>query len=328
MMTQTFAVVLAAGKGSRMKSDLPKVLHPVCGKPMVQHITDKLTNLNFNQIVTVVGHKSDMVKKQLGDTVDYAMQNEQLGTAHAVKMAERQLAEKEGTTLIITGDTPLVTEETLEELLQHHQETNASATILTMNTEDPSGYGRIIRNNQGQVERIVEQKDASEEELAIKEVNSGIFCFDNKQLFTSLQKVSTNNNQSEYYLPDVIEILKNEGNIISASSTDDIEEGLGVNDRLQLSNAEQILRNRILDLHMTNGVTITDPSTAYIEADVTIGQDTTIEPRVHLRGKTKIGSSCVIGPDVDLIDFEAEDKTKISNFSMTNDLCKMPIGNE
>lgn len=325
-MRSLYAIVLAAGKGTRMKSDLPKVLHPVCGKPMVEHITDHLKNLNIDEIVTVVGHKKEMIQNQLGTSVQYAVQEEQLGTAHAVNMSKELLGDREGTTLIITGDTPLVSEQTLDYLLEHHHQTNAAATILTMLPEDPSGYGRIVRSAAGNVKRIVEQKDASEDEKEIQEVNTGIFCFDNQLLFSALSEVDSDNNQSEYYLPDVIEILQTKQHTISASVMEDVEEGLGINDRIQLSKAEQIMQSRILEHHMKNGVTIVDPQTTFIEADVVIGRDTMIEPRTHLRGQTRIGKHCVIGPDVDLLDYDVKDQMKIHNFSMTNDVCSIPLG--
>ncbi len=327
-MSQTFAVVLAAGKGTRMKSDLPKVLHQVCGKPMVEHVIDQLNRLSIDQVVTVIGHQSERVKDQLGSSVDYAYQAEQLGTAHAVKTCQAPLGHKEGSTFIITGDTPLISSETLSKCLDLHRETTSAATILTMLPEDPTGYGRIIRNEEGQVERIVEEKDASEQERAVNEVNSGIFCFDNRLLFEALDRVSTDNEQGEYYLPDVIEVLKSQGERVSATSVQDVEEGLGINDRSQLAKAEKILQKRIIEHHMENGVTIVDPLSTYIGVDVTIGRDTIIEPRTHLRGKTQIGENCIIGPDVDLEDYQAADRTKVQNFSRTNDVSVMPYVKE
>lgn len=327
-MSQTNAVVLAAGKGTRMKSDLPKVLHKVCGKPMVEHVIDQLNHLSIDQIVTVVGHQKERVQEQLGSSVDFAHQVEQLGTAHAVKTCHELLGHQEGATLIITGDTPLISSETLAKCLDLHRETKSAATILTMLPEDPTGYGRIIRNEAGEVERIVEEKDASEEERAVNEVNSGIFCFDNRLLFEALDLVSTDNEQGEYYLPDVIEVLKSKGERISAISVQDVEEGLGINNRSQLAKAEKILQKRIIEHHMENGVTIIDPLSTYIEADVTIGADTVIEPRTHLRGKTQIGENCIIGPDVDLEDYKAKDRTKVQNSSRTNDVTAMPYVNE
>ncbi|KGX91104.1 N-acetylglucosamine-1-phosphate uridyltransferase [Pontibacillus halophilus JSM 076056 = DSM 19796] len=323
-MNETYAVVLAAGKGTRMKSDLPKVLHPVCGKPMVQHIIDRLRAISVSEIVTVVGHKAEMIQEHVGDSVRYALQEEQLGTAHAVMMAKDDLAGKPGTTLILTGDTPLITERTLANLANYHRETGAAATILTSLVDDATGYGRIVRDDTGDVARIVEHKDATEEEKAITEINTGMFCFDNELLFEALDNVSTDNVQGEYYLPDVIEILKKAGHTISATSTSRVEEGFGVNDRIQLSRAEHMMRERILELHMNNGVTIIDPSSTYIGADVVVGRDSKIEPRVHLRGQTIIGERCVIGPNVDIMDFKAEASTKIHNYSMTYDVCKMP----
>ncbi|UOQ46537.1 bifunctional UDP-N-acetylglucosamine diphosphorylase/glucosamine-1-phosphate N-acetyltransferase GlmU [Halobacillus salinarum] len=321
---QRFAVILAAGKGTRMKSDLPKVLHTICGQPMVQHVIDQLTATGVKEIITIVGHQSEMVKNKIGPSVHYAFQEEQLGTAHAVKMSSSLLEDKKGTTLVITGDTPLITSETLERCFDYHEESKAAATVITMSPEDPSGYGRIVRNDQGGVERIVEHKDADEKELQIQEVNTGIFCFDNELLFASLEQVSSDNSQGEYYLPDVIEILKEQGRKIAAIGVHNLEEGFGINDRTQLARAEKILQKRILVGHMKNGVTIIDPDSTYIETEVTIGKDTVIQPHSYLRGHTRIGEKCVIGPNVDLIDYRCDHNTKIQNFSMTNDISAIP----
>lgn len=310
-MIQKFAVVLAAGQGTRMKSKLYKVLHPVCGKPMVQHIVDRLKLLEINQIVVVVGHGAEQVKQQLGQSVQYAFQGQQLGTAHAVMMSTDLLKEKQGITVVVTGDTPLIKEETLKRLMEQHIETGAAATILTTVLDDPTGYGRVLRLQDGSVQRIVEHKDASEEERRVQEINTGIFCFDNQKLFSALSQVNNNNVQGEYYLPDVIEILKEQDEIISAYLTPDAEDGMGVNDRVQLSQAEQILRKRINEQHMRAGVSIIDPNSTYIEAEVIIGADTVLQPGTFLRGKTIIGEDCIIGPQADLTDTTVENGVSI-----------------
>jgi bifunctional UDP-N-acetylglucosamine pyrophosphorylase / glucosamine-1-phosphate N-acetyltransferase len=317
-MSQKYAVVLAAGQGTRMKSKLYKVLHSVCGKPMVQHIVDHLNHLMMNEIVVVVGHGADMVKEQLGDRVQYALQEQQLGTAHAVMMCRDLLQDKTGTTMVLTGDTPLIKEETLARLIEHHEQTGAAATILTTEVQDATGYGRIVRNSLGTVARIVEHKDATEEERQICEINTGIFCFDNQKLFSALTNVKNDNVQGEYYLPDVIEILKEQEEVISAYLTPDYEEGLGVNDRVQLAKAEAVLRNRINEKHMRNGVTIIDPASTYIEADVVIGSDSIVHPGTMLRGKTVIGEDCKIGPNADLTNTIMEDQVKVQ-YSVVTD---------
>lgn len=299
-MTTRYAVILAAGQGTRMKSKLYKVLHPVCGKPMVQHVVDQVEKLQVDSIVTVIGHGSEKVKAQLGNSVNYVYQQEQLGTAHAVIQAKNILGDKEGVTLVICGDTPLMTSETIEALFLQHEKMGAKATILTARASKPDGYGRIVRNEMGVVEKIVEHKDATEAERKITEINTGTYLFDNALLFQALNNVSNENVQGEYYLPDVIEILKQQGEIVSAFQTIDFDETIGVNDRIALSEAEAIMRKRINEQHMRNGVTIMDPLNTYIEADVMIKEDTVIYPGTMLKGATVIGSDCVIGPNTEI----------------------------
>ncbi|AMM91253.1 bifunctional UDP-N-acetylglucosamine diphosphorylase/glucosamine-1-phosphate N-acetyltransferase GlmU [Peribacillus simplex] len=310
-MSNRYAIILAAGQGTRMKSKLYKVLHPVCGKPMVQHVIDQVNQLQIEDIVTVIGHGAEKVQEQLGDSCEYALQGQQLGTAHAVMQAESVLSDKSGTTLVICGDTPLIKAETMKELIALHEQSQAKATILTAYADNPAGYGRVLRGGGGLVEKIVEHKDATDEEKYVKEINTGTYCFDNQALFSALKKVSNENVQGEYYLPDVIEILKQEGEVVTAFQSSDFEETLGVNDRVALSQAEQILRKRINESHMRNGVTIIDPLTTFIEADVQIGQDTVINPGSCIKGNSIIGQDCLIGPNTEIKNCEIGDGTEI-----------------
>jgi bifunctional UDP-N-acetylglucosamine pyrophosphorylase/glucosamine-1-phosphate N-acetyltransferase len=310
-MTERFAVILAAGQGTRMKSSLYKVLHPVCDKPMVQHVVDHIREAEIDRIVTVIGHGAEKVKAQLGERSKYVLQEEQLGTAHAVMQADQLLSNKEGITVVICGDTPLISSATMKSLMEHHQSSKAKATILTAHTNDPSGYGRIIRNNEGLVEKIVEHKDANDNELKINEINTGTYCFDNQALFSSLKKVGNENSQGEYYLPDVIEILKEQGEIISAYQTTDFEETLGVNDRIALSKAEKIMQRKINEQHMKNGVSFIDAEHTYISAEATIGRDTVVYPGTFIKGRTIIGEDCVIGPHSEIVNCEIGDATEI-----------------
>lgn len=312
-MEARYAIILAAGKGTRMKSKLYKVLHPVSGKPMVEHIINRVSETNPDEIITIVGHGAEQVKAQLGERSEYALQAEQLGTGHAVLQAASFLEGKKGTTLVISGDTPLLTTETLNNLFEYHQGKNASATILTAHAQNPTGYGRIIRDHVGIVEKIVEQKDASPEEARVQEINTGTYCFDNEALFTALNKVGTNNAQGEYYLTDIIEILKEDGNTVAAYQTEDFEESMGVNDRIALAKANEIMRKRINEAHMTNGVSFVDPASTYIDAGVVIGSDTVIEAGVQLQGETVIGMDCMIGAHSRIVDSVIEDNVVITN---------------
>lgn len=306
-MTERYGIILAAGKGTRMKSKLYKVLHPVCGKPMVEHIINRVEETQPQEIITIVGHGAEMVKEQLGNRSEYALQAEQLGTGHAVMQAAQFLEGKKGTTLVISGDTPLLTTATLNNLFEYHQGKNASATILTAQAPNPAGYGRIIRDHVGIVEKIVEQKDASPEEARVKEINTGTYCFDNELLFDALGKLNTDNAQGEYYLTDIIEILKSEGKIVAAYQTEDFDESLGVNDRVALAEANRIMRNRINHQHMVNGVSFINPAATYIDAGVEIGAETVIEPGVYLKGQTVIGSECLITSGSEIVDSKIGD---------------------
>ncbi|EON74643.1 bifunctional UDP-N-acetylglucosamine diphosphorylase/glucosamine-1-phosphate N-acetyltransferase GlmU [Lysinibacillus sphaericus] len=310
-MSNIFAVILAAGQGTRMKSKLYKVLHPVCGKPMVQHVVDHIQYLGVNRIVTVVGHGAEKVQHQLGEKSEYVLQAEQLGTAHAVQQAQAVLGNEEGTTLVVCGDTPLIRPETMKALFEHHQAKNAKATILTAVAENPTGYGRILRGDNGQVKQIVEQKDATAAQQLVKEINTGTYCFDNKMLFETLKHVKNDNVQGEYYLPDVIELLQKQGDIVEAFVTEDFEETLGVNDRVALSQAETLMRARINERHMRNGVTIINPEATYISPDAVIGCDTVIQPGSMIEGVTVIGEDCIIGPNTQIIDSRVGDRTSV-----------------
>ncbi|MHC5372917.1 bifunctional UDP-N-acetylglucosamine diphosphorylase/glucosamine-1-phosphate N-acetyltransferase GlmU [Enterococcus sp. LJL120] len=310
-MENRYAIILAAGKGTRMKSKLYKVLHPVAGKPMVEHIINRVIETKPTEIVTIVGHGAEMVQEQLGERSQYALQAEQLGTGHAVMQAAQFLEGKQGTTLVISGDTPLLTAETLDHLIEYHQGKQASATILTADAEDPTGYGRIIRDHVGIVDRIVEQKDATDEEARVTEINTGTYCFDNEKLFKALKKIGTDNAQGEYYLTDIIEILKADGEIVAAYQTKDFEESLGVNDRMALAEANRLMRARINRQHMVNGVSFIDPDSTYVDADIEIGSDTVIEAGVQLQGTTKIGEDCLIGAHSRIVDSQIGDGVKV-----------------
>ncbi|MBP1084174.1 bifunctional UDP-N-acetylglucosamine diphosphorylase/glucosamine-1-phosphate N-acetyltransferase GlmU [Bacillus capparidis] len=310
-MDKRFAVVLAAGQGTRMKSKLYKVLHPVCGKPMVEHVADEALKLSLSKLVTIVGHGAEEVRKQLGSKSEYALQNEQLGTAHAVKQAKEHLANEQGTTIVICGDTPLITAETMEALLLEHKKQDAKATVLTALAEDPAGYGRIIRGAKGEVSKIVEHKDATPEERLVQEINTGTYCFDNEALFQALEQVSNDNVQGEYYLPDVIEILKNAGSSVAAYQTENFKETLGVNDRVALSMAEEYMRQRINKRHMQNGVSLIDPNNTYISPEAVIGRDTVIYPGTILKGKVAIGEDCLVGPNSELENCKVGDRSVI-----------------
>ncbi|GFH42525.1 bifunctional protein GlmU [Lactococcus hodotermopsidis] len=283
-----YAIILAAGKGTRMKSELPKVLHKVAGKTMLAHVLSATNAVNPEKTITIIGHGANEVLATLPKNVAYVRQEEQLGTGHAVKIAENLLKNLHGQTLVIAGDMTLIRPETVVALFEYHAQEKNAVTILTAIVAQPTGYGRVIREN-GQVMKIVEEKDANDLEKAVQEINTATYIFDNRLLFDAVADLTTDNAQGEYYLTDVIEILKNDGKKVGAFVLDDNDEGLGVNSRVDLSVAEKIMRKRINTQHMVNGVTLIDPETTYIDAEVTIGADTTIEPNVVITGQTVIG---------------------------------------
>ncbi len=296
------AIILAAGKGTRMKSTTHKVLHPVCGKPMIGHILDQLEEVNVQRLVTVVGHEADKVKEYVGERSEFVVQEQLLGTGHAVKQVEPLLGQQTGLTIVVNSDMPLLTAASIQSMLHHHVCCHAAATVLTAIVDDPTGYGRIVRDHNGNVEKIVEQKDCTPSETEIKEINTGIFCFDNEKLFAALKELKNNNKQNEYYLTDVMEIMRNRGESIQAFTLQNKNEAQGVNDRVQLAEVERLMRKGIITKHMVNGVTIIDPSSVYIDQDVVIGQDTLLYPNTYLYGASVIGEGCTIGPNTEIKD--------------------------
>lgn len=296
------AVILAAGEGTRMKSKMPKVLHEVMGRPMVKRVVDTAKDLEAKNICVVTGHMSETVQEALKDEgVSFAVQEKQLGTGHAVMQAEEYINENEDV-LILYGDTPLIKAETLEKLIEYHRSENNGVSIISAIVEDSTGYGHIIRDKDGNFVKNVEYKDATPEEKLVKEINSGIYCFKGSSLKKALKLITNDNAQGEYYLPDALEIILKSGEKVNAMTIGDVTEFFGVNNRVQLAQANKIMQKRINEKHMLNGVTIIDPTDTYIADDVEIGMDTIIYPGCVLEGKTVIGDDCKIGPDTRLTD--------------------------
>ena len=291
------AIILAAGEGKRMNSNTPKVLHKVCGKQMINHVIDTIRSADIEMVDLVIGMGAAQVKKGTEDRkINYSLQKEQLGTGHAVMCAKEFLFGHKGTVAIFVGDGPLITESNVRKLLEYHEKEEFKATILTSRMNAPEKYGRIIRDENGEVEKIVEFKDCSEEEVLVKEINSGMYCFNIEELLNSLDRINNNNAQKEYYLTDVIGILKSQGFKVGAFNVP-VEEITAVNSKVELAQAELIMRIRINRKHMENGVTIMDPNNTYIDSEVTIGKDTIIYPGNVIQGKTVIKENCILYPN-------------------------------
>jgi len=294
-MSNLAIILLAAGKGTRMKSTVVKVLHPLAGLPMISYPVQAAQVLTPEKLVVVVGHQGEAVEKTLSSkSVLIVRQEEQLGSGHAVAVTEDALRTFTGTVLIMCGDVPLIRVETLRNFLQHHVESRAVVSVLTVMLEDPAGYGRVVRSEAGAIQAIVEHRDAAEAIRAIREINTGIYCAEASFLYPALKKIGRNNDQGEYYLPDIIALAVKEGKPAAAVVTKDFQEVKGINDRIELAEADQAMRQRILKRHMQDGVTIIDPDSTYIDFAVRIGQDTVIHPNTSIRGTTAIGSNCTI----------------------------------
>ena len=295
------AVILAAGKGTRMKSSKPKVVHEVLHKPMIKHVVDELKKANVNDIVVVVGHLAKQVELVLkDDNVSFVYQKELLGTGHAVLQAASLLEGKDGITFVLNGDAPAIEAKTIQNMIKTHTENNNQATIMTCKLDRDNAFGRIIKKIDGSIECITEFKDANFEERKINEINAGEYCFDNQLLFSALRKIKNNNVQNEYYLTDLAVIFNEMGLKVSSYEITDFNEIGGINDRIDLANANEFLKNRINNKHLLNGVTIIDPKNTYIGRDVEIGEDTIIEPGCIIKGKTIIGKDCLIGAHSEL----------------------------
>ena len=295
------AVVMAAGEGKRMRSAHAKVVHKAAGKALVCWVRDALAAAGAADQVYIVGHRQEEVRETLGEDVAFVLQEKQLGTGHAVMQASHFLEGRSGCTLVLCGDAPLVTADTLRAVLAQFESSKCAAVVITAEAPDPTGYGRIVRDSSGAVKSIVEHRDATAEQRAIREINSGMYCFDTALLLSSLGKIGCRNTQQEYYLTDTIGILIEEGYRVDAYRTG-FDETLGVNDRTQLQEAGRILNNRILKSHMLNGVTIVDPATTWIDDSVSIGPDAVILPGCSLGDHTTICEESIIGPDTHLTD--------------------------
>ena len=319
-MAELHIVLLAAGKGTRMKSAQPKVLHHACGLPLIEHVLRAADTLNPGATVVVVGHQAELVRDRLAGRsgLSLVVQEPQLGTGHALMQAEAPLVGRRGTVMVLSGDVPLLTADTLQRLARTHAESGAAATVLTAMVDDPAGYGRVVREN-GRISRIVEHRDASLPERGIREINSSIYAFDLEPLFQALRTIESENAQGEFYLPDLVRIYRRRGLGVETVMLDDPTEILGVNSRRDLSVVSAHLRDRKNGALMDAGVTIVDPATTWVEPDVTIGPDTVLHPGVYLQGRTRIGARCELQSNVHIVDGTLDDEVFVNSFSVISE---------
>ena len=316
-------IILAAGLGTRMKSSTVKILHRAAGRPIIDYVLDLAAGLSDTQPVMIIGHQREAVQAQVGDRARFAVQEQQLGTGHAVLQAAQVLEGGAGVrgrkVLILSGDVPLTRLETLQKLIDEHERSGNALTLLTMRLADPAMYGRIVRDNRGSVLRIVEAKDASAEEKLIDEVNAGIYVFDGDHLFDNLRNLSNSNAQGEYYLTDLLSVIREGGQRVGAVVVDDAVEALGVNSRAELATVEAEIQRRVVDRLMKDGVTFRNPNTVVIDSTVAIGNDTVVYPFVTLEGSTKIGSGCVVEPGVHLLNVTVGDNVHLKTGTVAED---------
>jgi bifunctional UDP-N-acetylglucosamine pyrophosphorylase/glucosamine-1-phosphate N-acetyltransferase len=323
-MAQVEAIVLAAGRGKRMRSALPKVLHRLCGRPMLSYVLDTLAAVGVPSPIVVVGYGADQVRAALGEGLRYVQQEQPLGTGDAVGQALPLLEGFSGTVLVVYGDVPLLRPATLETLLAHHRQQGAAATILTDLRDDPTGYGRVLRDTRGNVLRIVEEPDASPAEREVREINAGVYAFDAGALRGALRALEPANAQGEYYLTDAIDHLLRARQTVAAVVAPSARETLGINSRRDLADAEALLRARILGDLMDAGVTVVDPATTYVHAGVRVGRDSVIYPGSSLEGATVVGEGCHIGPHARLVDAQLGDRVTV----VASTVIKSQIGDD
>lgn len=315
MSQDIIALVLAAGKGTRMKSEKSKLVHKIYGKELVKRVVETAEKSGVDEVITVVGYKREQVQLVLGDSVKYAYQDEMLGTGHAVLQAEEYLKDKHGKVVVLSGDVPILRPETIKNLIDKSIKNKEYATVLTAIYSNPTGYGRIVRDIGGNIKGIVEEKDATDEEKKIQEINAGIYCFDIQELLKALKKIEPNNAQKEYYLTDVVRIMNEEGLKTGAVIVQDNTEILGVNDKMQLELLTKVLKLRINQYHMQNGVTIEDIDNTYIYDDVEIGTDTVIHPNTTIKNDVVVGKDCELGPNAYIREgCRLADKVKVGSF--------------
>jgi bifunctional UDP-N-acetylglucosamine pyrophosphorylase/glucosamine-1-phosphate N-acetyltransferase len=307
---ETTSIILAAGEGTRMKSQTPKMLHPILGRPMVWHAINTAQSATNGKPVVVIGYGADVIQAALGTDVRFVVQNERLGTGHAVQQAEPLLRGKTDAVLVTYGDMPLIKPGTLKALVAAQREHAGPISMLTVMAEDPRGFGRIIRGPNGSVKAIVEEAQATPAQMAIRELNPGVYCFDSNWLWDALKQIELSP-KGEYYLTDLVGIAVNQGKYVQAIQVDDSTEMVGINTRIHLAEATTVMRHRINQAWMLAGVTIIDPERTYIEPGISIGQDTVIWPGTYLQGKTEIGSGCTIGPDAIILDTKIGDRCEV-----------------